>query len=251
MSTTQPTQNSGLNLLRNLPGQLAALMKLYFDQLLKLNNSALVRVGATTDELAAAQERLSQQRSTLRESTLTAIAGHRSDASKYDIAARADIARRKSRPEPADASEAQLRESRETRSWGRIKPLLDQVEATALPNVVRELAHESLIADDDDSLAALSAELPAYVRMRANDKALADQLVPAVLETMDQAIVVARPAVAAALGEMRELATGMHRLHIGFTYCEHSINQNELEVVIPSWDAKQVDHTVKAGPVDL
>lgn len=242
------TNNSGLSLLRQLPKQLADLMKSYFEEFLRINKAPQIRLGATTDELVAAQERMRQQIATLKQNTRATIGTKRADAAKFEPAARSDIARRLGRPAPADSAEAQVRESREARAWARTRPLLDQVQPDALSAQVAELATEALASNDEEALAALRTELPAYARLRAGDKALG-ALLSAVLSTvLDHIVSQARPEIAEVLVEQQELNVGMPRMVMGFTYCEYAIDQNELSVIIPSWDPKQPNFAVQADP---
>lgn len=249
VSTTQPT-NAGLQLLRQLPSKVADLLKQHFEQRLRINKAPRLSAGATTDQQAAAQQRMTQEQGALKDASLSSVRQFRIDASKHETAARSDVNRRLGRPEPADSAEANLRESREARAWARTKPLLDQVEPVALPDTVRDLAIEALASNDDDALSALRLELPAYTRLRSADRSLADQILAAVTATLDQAVAQARPAVAEVLQEQRELEVGMRRLLLGFTYAEHAINESELSAVIPSWDPKQPELIVKGEPVD-
>lgn len=245
MSTVPPTNNSGLNLLREMPKRLADLIKQHSEQRLRITRGPQLRLGATTDENAAAYQRVTQELAKLTETTLASIVGLRDEAAKWASAAASDIVRRMGRPTPIDSTEALLRETREQRAWARIRPLLDLIEPVALNGAVAEHALQAIANGDDDTLFALRTEMPAY----AQAKGVAE-LVAVILSALDDTIAKARPEISAALTERRELERGMQRLHTGFTYAEHAVNKSELSAVIPSWDSKQPDHIVQAEPVD-
>lgn len=239
-----PTNNSGLSLLRAIPQRLAELLKKHFQERLRINKSPRLHSGATTDENEAARQGLATELAKLAETTLASIVGLRQEASKWATAAESDVNRRMGRPAPADTNEALLREMREQRAWARVRPLLDQVEPSALNDAVAGHALQALANGDDDTLFALRAELPAYAQAKG-----ASELLPVILTAIDDTMGKARPEILTALTERRELARGMKRLQTIFGHAEFAVSQGELVADVPAWDPKDPDHIVKSDPV--
>ncbi len=239
------TASASLNLLRAMPQRIVNLLNEHGQQRPRINAAPRLASGATADQNVAAQQQMTRDLAALNQSTLENIVRLRTETTSLEQTTVTSLNRELGRPAPSDTNEALLREIREQRAWDRVRPLLDQVEPLALDLAVREHARTALAMNDDDTLFALRAELPAYAKAKG-----VSETAPIILAAFDEEMAQVRPSISTALQAKRELETGMRRLQVGFTQAEYMVKRGEFSTVIPSWDAKVPDLIVNAGPVD-
>ena len=125
-----------------------------------------------------------------------------------------------------------LREFRQWRAWERIRPLLDKTERTMLLPRIQDLAQRAAQDGDDVTLAALEAELPAYLEVQG----LASS-VPQVLAAITQArLPHLPPAARKAISVRQELAAGWPRLMAAFQMARvEASGQGGPTAALPGW----------------
>ncbi len=209
----------------------------------KLTNDPSISVRMTTDEVNRAQQQTNDAISTVKAVAVQELAKLKLETERQRDEVLRGVARALGRPEPANATEALLREQREGRAWARLKPLLDGQPAdyTAITNTVKQAATEAMAAGDEDTLAALRVELVAYMRGRS---------APAPEEAakrLDELIGGERPAVAAALALQREVEGGVYSVTLAVNYTTGAIERGTPFIAIPNWDGKTTRNLAMPG----
>jgi hypothetical protein len=237
-----------LNSLRGKIDKIEGIFTAATAKIAQLVSDPRVRVGATADELREARQETDAAVATVRAVAQTDLAQLRGETERERSDVMSGIARAIGRTEPQNATEALLREQREARAWGRIKPQLDLEPAQYGPIWirVRELALNALAAGDEDALAALRAELLAYFQGRG----LASNSAAEGVKQLDELIGQERPAVAAALALQREVETGTYAVMLGINYATSAIMRGAQQTTIPEWDAQRARRLAMPG-VDL
>jgi hypothetical protein len=254
---TQTMAFDPLTELRDAPEQVANTLAIFWRKRVEFATAAVLSVGATPEQVAAARANNDQLIAQMRDQTLAALADLRGDVAGWQRRALAEIAAKTGRPAPADSASALLREQRTARAWTRQKEILAAEGATAA--VVGGLAADALATGDDDALDALRQELPAHMRAAsaADSAALPEAQRPEFVRAkvteataaLDRAIGEARPAFRAALALRQEIEAGAYRVGVGIGVAEHAIQTGALVATVPAWSAADGVHVVKADPV--
>lgn len=191
--------DSDLTRLREVPDRVARLLAEYEQQRVRIERQHKLAPGPSDDpaksdavpELAGLRQSVQARLDQIRAET-------RLRARRLDRAVASAIDRPPARGEKASL----LREVREQRAWGRLRGILDGLES-GTPELlagIRGLTTELLVAGDDDGLAALRTELPAYLRARG-----ADTQIESALDSLNEAVAAVRPGAAAAWQLKREV----------------------------------------------
>jgi len=211
----------------------------------KLTNDPSISVRMTTDEVNRAQQQTNDAISTVKAVAVRELAKLKLETERQRDEVLRGVARALGRPEPANATEALLREQREGRAWARVKPLLDREPSQFAPImiVVKQLAHEAIAAGDDDTLAALRAELSRYLQGRGIGAEASVELA----KQLDELIGQARPAVAAALALQREVEKGVAAVMMAVNYTSTAIERGTTFFAVPNWDGKTTRNLALPG----
>jgi hypothetical protein len=181
------------------------------------------------DQFISANEAMRSEFAQLRVEAAAALAALRGATDELRESAKAKLAAAMSRPAARDTSEALLRESRESRAWQRLKPILDR--STNPAETVTQLVSEALTAGDDDTVEALRIELKSYLEGRGND-----ELVHGVAKAFEAEMCRMRPLYAAAIGARAELERGLENLSQCFNFVETAIQQQHQTAMIVNYD---------------
>jgi hypothetical protein len=199
--------NADMESLRTVPQTIVQILQALAARLEALGSQAVVALSATPDQKVAAASTLAAKQQIARDSAVADLDALASRAQGLYARASAAIASALGRSKPAEPLGQLLQETREMRAWQRILPQLDRA-LDALPVAVA-IARDSLAQGDGEEYWALRSELPAYMAARA------PELVPEARLRLDDALLAARPALAAAVDARAELAQGMARIEIG------------------------------------
>jgi uncharacterized protein with LGFP repeats len=152
------------------------------------------------------------------------------------------------RPEPANATEALLREQREGRAWARTKGILDneQAQFSVINEKAKQLAREAIATGDEDALASMRMELSSYMQGRR----IAFGASVEAARQLDELIGGERPGVAAALFLQREIEKGVQCVMLAVNYASHAIESGGPFIAIPNWDGKSTRNLAMPG-VDM
>jgi len=236
---------STLASLRGKIDEIEIIFKAATAKIAKLLSDPAVSVQATTNEVKKAREDTDKAVMVAKEIAAVDLAQLKVQTEKERDEVMRGVARALGRPDPANATEALLRETRETRAWARLKPLLDREPAQLGPLLMRvkQLALEALAAGDEDGIAVLRAELRHYLQGRGIDEAGAVETV----RQIDDLIGSERPAVAAALALQREIERGVYCVLLGINYATNALKKGTPFFAIPEWDNKGARTITRSG----
>jgi hypothetical protein len=237
-----------LGSLRGKIDKIDELFKQATGALIKLRNSPRLTMGATTSEIDQARREIEEAERQVRDAAARDLEVLKAATERERDDVLKAIARAIGRPEPPNATEALLREQRETRAWGRIKPMLD-LERPMYGTIwerVKALALESIATGNEDSIAALRAEFGPYLMGRG----LSREDSANGLRALDELIGVERPAVAAALALQREVEKGIYAVMLAVNYVTHAIKSGSMMTTVIDWDGK-TGRTIAAPGVDV
>jgi len=232
-----------LNSLRGKIDQIETIFKAATAKIAKLMGDPRLSIAATTDEIQRAKREAEDAVKMVKAVAVGELQSVKTETEGERETVLGAVARALGRPEPANATEALLREGREGRAWARLKPLLDRQSSdfSAVTNTVKQAATEALAAGDDDTLAALRVELVAYMRGRGipSPEEAAKQL--------DALIGAERPAVAAALALQREVEKGVYAVMLAVNYTSGAIERGTPFIVVPEWDGQRTRNLTMPG----
>jgi len=247
-TTTPAVPGVSATLLASLRGKIDRIETIYKDaiaKITKLLNDPSVSIRATTDEVNTAKEQTEKAVLVVKEVAIIELGKVKAEAEKERDAVMRSIKGALGRAEPANATEALLREQRESRAWSRIKPLLDRElpQLGPLLNRTRELTLEAIAAGDEDGIAVLRAELRHYLQGRGIDEAGAVEAV----RQVDDLIGSERPPVAAALVLQREIEKGVYSIVLGVNYASNALQKGTSVFALPEWDGRSTRTITRSG----
>jgi len=247
-TTTPAVPGVSATLLASLRGKIDRIETIYKDaiaKITKLLNDPSVSVRMTTDEVKTAKEQTDKAVEAVKEIAIIELRKLKTETEKERDTVMSGIKGALGRPEPANATEALLREQRENRAWARLKPLLDRELPQLGPLLKRakELTLEAIAAGDEDGIAVLRAELRHYLQGRGIDEAGA---VGAVRQ-VDDLLGSERPTVAAALALQREIEKGVYSIVLGVNYASNAIQKGTPVFALPEWNGTGARTITRSG----
>lgn len=200
------------------------------------------KANAAREEILA-KVRTSQEAA--RSAALADIESIQTSMASFAKSAEAEISRMIfSRPSTKDTTELLLRETREARAWGRVKPLLDKALPQGVPavrKVAKEVATEAATGGDNDTIAALFAEVPSWAQ--AND-----QMGEVLFFDIEEALIAADPTKKDAVLLRQELRKGLNHMSLSLSQMKHAIQNQLTSVVVVDWAGQGATLTLAADP---
>lgn len=239
---TTPFKSSFLDALRAMPAKMKSLFVQYGTDRLTIGSKPRLSQHANNDEIQQAQNAIRSELASLKKKALADVEDLRALVAKEADGVRGVIAVALQRAEPKDTQEALLRELREQRAWARNKSLLDQASVAETTARVSEMVETALLANDDDTLSALRAELPSYLTARQGA-----ELVPGIDDMMTQKLAQHRPHLKPALEARKEVEQGIYNLTLNLNYLTHNIEKDEPYVIFSGWE-KNTAETIECAP---
>lgn len=237
--------NNSLTVLRGTPERLAKRTAQYLQDRTKAA-AAPVPLNAPPDVLQAARAKRDQALEDLRVKFTGDLATERADLAGTHRNAMVAIDRGMGRPAPANTNEALLRETQELRAWNRVKPILDNAEASysGLRERLQTVVSTAAANGDDHTIHALRTELPGYLAGRQAEPGDVRPLTDA----LDQAIVKAKPELADVVAARSEVAAGVPRIETGIGQLMEFVgNRGETSALVPGWGKGSMWHVSEAG----
>jgi len=236
-----------LSSLRNKIDKVEVIFKTASAKIVKLLTDPAVSLQATTDEVKKAKEATDRAVQETKDTAVREFEALKVETEKERDQVMSGITRALGRPVTTNATEALLREQREIRAWGRLKPILDRVQPQLGPLMVeiKQRVLEALAVGDDDGIAVLRAELGHYLQGRG----IAQDGAAEAVRQVDQQIGSERPAVAAALTLQREVETGVRSVMLGINYATNALQKGSPFFALVEWDGKATRTVTRAGVV--
>lgn len=220
--------------LENIHESIANAFTGYLKKLDLIRMQTTVSVGASGAETQAAHSRAQTRSQEAKAAALTTLADLGKSIGLREAAARSEIELGLGlRLDSEDVQENLLRENRMSAAWNRIKPILDGVEELDLSGKISELAGTFGEKQDADAIAALRREIPLYVQARSPEHG--DFITNDSADALDSALAGSNPQARTALDFKRRLDGGIKNLRFALSSCEHAIEHNDIEIVVPSF----------------
>jgi hypothetical protein len=234
--------------LQNYPDKIVAVFVDYHEAMNKARKAATVPVGASGDQIRAAQDKLADLSQKAENDSLTLYSNLLAAVNSHEKSAQKEIDLSLGfRVDSADTQENLLREMRERSAWERIKPVLDREDVFSISNSLGALVRDFALSHDKDSLSVIRRELPLYLRARFPK----DDIFTEAIDAFERALADTLPEAVSALTFQRELRSGVYQLRMAISYAEYAIKQNELEFVIPVWEKGKNVVVTTTGSRDL
>jgi outer membrane murein-binding lipoprotein Lpp len=248
-ATVAGVSSTLLSSLRGKVDKIETIFKTATAKVTQLRTDPRLSIQASTDQVRKAKEDADAAVSTVKAAAERDLAQLKVETERERDDVLRGVARAVGRPEPSNATEALLGEQREARAWGRIKPQLDLEPAQYGPIMlkVKGLALGFIAGGDEDSLAALRADLGPYLSGRGLPSSASGDG----LRQLDELIGGERPAVAAALALQCEVEKGAYSVLLGVNYATHAIRSGAQLVTLVEWDGKTARSVTMQGVTPL
>ncbi|MGE0128067.1 MAG: hypothetical protein AB7U82_08305 [Blastocatellales bacterium] len=236
--------SAALSSLRRIEDRIAEIFTNYGKERIRIATTPALRYGATADEVERKRVEMVDQIEAVKNSTLARYHDLRDEIARLQKDLTADIERALGRSAPVAAVDQLIQETREARSWGRLKPILDREGVEGLEAKVGELARIAFDAGDADMISVLRNELHYYLLGRGGMV-----YEPIIRAALDREMSKADPGLASALQARIEADKGVTNLTTAISFVEHAINTGEDAVTISTWDSKGRALTIGAVTV--
>jgi hypothetical protein len=232
--------------LRGIPAALAEIFKNHAANQLKIRNKERLSSNSSQNDMFKAETDKKNEFAASKDETLKKLADIGEEAKSKEEMANRHLDRALGMRAPSgDVQQNLLTETREQKAWERIKPILDRhSDVDTLASEIKSLVSGFILKEDStpgaydgsdfDSVSSLRKELPFYIKGRSSD-AEAGLYLEQSINALEEALADIRPEYREAVNLKKELRTGMVMINTALTYVKHAVENNELEVVIPTW----------------